>query len=157
MVRIGLTMYLVLATVAGPAFCCCVPVRIADLLALGLSGPGQSAAATPQRTCCHHAPRSTPHDGNNPSRDHEKPGCPDSPNCPCKQPGSGVALLGQDSDPLDQTRVRNLTEGPVAVVATTPPTCLLGLRPDLPGYREGTALPFLTGQDYLTALHILLC
>jgi hypothetical protein len=157
MFRIGLSFYLVFAAAAGPGLCCCLPGRVANLLGFAGKRSQGVALAAPAKSCCHHTPRSTPDEQKNPAGKRDKPGCPDNPNCPCKQPASRVAIVGEGADQLHEALVRSLTAQPQAVVVLAPPTGVLALRPDQPGYGECTALPFLTPQDYLTALHLLLC
>jgi hypothetical protein len=157
MVRIGLTIYLVLATVAGPGFCCCGAARLAQLLAFGGSKSGQLAAPPHRKSCCHHEQPSAPDQQKTPSRDHGKPGCPDRPTCPCHQSGSGMALPSQGTEQLNQVLVRSLIEGRAELVSAPHPTCLLSLGTDSRGLGEAVALPFLSAHDFLTTFHILRC
>jgi hypothetical protein len=157
MARIGLTLYLVLASVAGPGLCCCVPARLAHLLCLGSGKSGRVAATTPRQCCCHHdgGPAASPQ--KTPSPDPSNPCSPEPGSCPCKQPGLVTALLSQDAEQLNPVLVRNLLDGPAGLVPVTLTTCLLSLEASLGGPGEGAALPFLSAHDYLTTLHILRC
>jgi hypothetical protein len=157
MARIGLTLYLVLASVAGPGFCCCVPGRLANMFAVGRGKTGQVGAATPRKSCCCHDGGSAPQGHQTPPRKHGRPGCPDSDTCPCKQPGLVTALLSQDAEQLNSVLVRSLLDGPAGLVPATSSTCLLSLEASLCGPGEGAALPFLSAHDYLTTHHILRC
>ena len=154
MIRIGLSMYLMLTTVAGPGLCCCVPGRLAQILAFGGSKTEQIAGAAPQESCCHRKPASSPNRQEKPSRDHSKPGCPDSPTCPCKQASLKSALPAQEAE-HPQTLVRNFFGGLVGFLPAL--TCLPSVTLDIRGWERDATLPFLSAHDFLTTLHILRC
>lgn len=156
MVRIGLSIYLVLTMAAGPSLCCCLPARLAQMLPIGNGKSGQDEADTHEACCCHHHPHSAPHGQKAPSQDQGKPDCPDSPTCPCKQPGLNTALPTQDAQ-HSQASASSDIEGLGAFVPATALTCPPSLAVSLSCWGQGTALPFLSAHDFLTALHILRC
>lgn len=154
MFRIGLSMYLVLATVAGPSLCCCTPVCLADILPLGNSKSAQGAH--PKSCCRHHELPSDSHREKTPTRAPGKPSCPDCPNCPCKQAGD-AALPSQDVERANQTLARSFIDAPVGLGPVTTLTCLLSPAPELQAWGQRGALPFLSAHDFLTTFHILRC
>ncbi len=158
MLRIGLSMYLVLATAAGPGLCCCLPARLlTELLASRSSGSEQVAGASHQSCGCHHDHGAVPHGHKSPSPDQDKPGCPDCPSCPCKQPGLDTSLPPQDAEQLNNVLVRSFLDVPAGLAPAAPLTCFVFLCVAPPGWGDGTALPFLSARDYLATLHILRC
>lgn len=157
MLRIGLTIYLMLTTVAGASICCCVPGRLAAMLTFGSGKSVQVVATTQRKKCCHQGEDSAPHRHKTPSRDQSKSGCPDRPSCPCSQPGLDTVLPSQDAEQMNQILVRSLLDGPTGLVLASLLTCYLPLGASLRGSRDGVASPFLSSHDILTTHHILRC
>ena len=150
MVRIGLSLYLMLAAAAGPCLCCCTTERLAALFAFPTKQTshvgccGQHHAA--KRSQNHRAPEQRPSDQDPPSR---------SP-CPCQEDGSRQ-VVAVDPELGRQVQSRSSFQGQVEPLFALP--ILLSLSSDgdrqVPG--KGETLPFLTGRDILCALHILRC
>ena len=79
MLRIGLALYLVLATAVGPSLCCCLPVRL-----LAFCTPAERSSSARHAHCCHHAgDREHPSKKTNSTPDNPSP-APHGP-CPCKE------------------------------------------------------------------------
>ncbi len=99
-----LVAYLVLATAAGPALCCCSLPQLAARLAGGQPAPEELPP------CCR--PAATPDDRScyRPPADDERPlqgGCPGDGGrreggCPCRENGSRPALLDRPADQSEQ-------------------------------------------------------
>jgi hypothetical protein len=153
MVRIAVVTYLMVAQAAGSLVCCCTvarqaasPVRLADVKA------HQPPSADPP--CCCHKDKG------------EQRGIPDSPvksnpggrGCPCQRgPAKNAAVLSLDSGTGKPFQQRQLLQGAVDVLAFGPPACPHASDARLPAVCEANALPFLTADDILRALHILRC
>lgn len=150
MVRIGLTIYLVIATVAGSCFCCCVPGQLARLLAFDCNQSKEVATAPQRPSCCHPERSSAPDPSGSPMRDEGEP------TCPCKQRGSDTAF-SPDAEQLNHVLPRNNFAEPASFAFFTSLTCLQLVRQDLSGVGRGVALPYLSAHDLLTTLHILRC
>lgn len=82
MIRVGLIAYLMIATLAGPAWCCCT----FDRLTLHSVASGEPAKSSPTPTCCQHRTKPDSKKSSNPTKnqDENAPGDP----CPCKEQGS---------------------------------------------------------------------
>ena len=103
MLRVGLIGYLMLMTLAGPAWCCCTFDRLTPHSGRSDS---KSEPATPARTCCQH--RSAP-EGKK-SSDTSKHQNSDNRNdsCPCKdQRPNQAAVVSQDVQGSTQLRVNS--------------------------------------------------
>jgi hypothetical protein len=139
MVRIGLSLYLMIAAAASPCFCCCTGERLAALFAF----PTRQAAHC---GCCGCHQPATGH--------QDQPG---RPSCPCQQDGQQRLFLASlDSDFVEQAQAH-----PVIPPADLPAGALTALPVSPQGdalvTTVGRALPFVTSQDILRALHILRC
>jgi hypothetical protein len=153
MFRIGLSMYLVLATMAGPSFCCCMPASLANILPLTSDKPAQGAQ---RKSCCHHeSPLESRHE-KTPARDHGKQGCPDCPSCPCQQ-SVDTALPSQDTEQTNQILAHSFLNAQVGFGSATALTCRLSQVLDLCAWGQRGTLPFLSAHDLLATLHILRC
>lgn len=145
MVRIGLSLYLMLAAAAGPSFCCCTTMRLADLLAL----PTKTA---PGRHCCENHPHAPGQKQHKPEEHHPgKPGEPGRPSCPCQEGDQQLTPLASlDSGPKE-LQSRHSPEGSAAFVSFVPATLHLSpeSNPNAPG--NAVLLPFLTSEDLLCA------
>lgn len=151
MVRIGLSLYLMLAAVAGPWFCCCTTERLVELLAL----PTKQSAHS---RCCtqHQHPTSQQHRG--PEQHPGKPGQPGDPSCPCKEDASQpVVLATTDSDLAKQLQSRYSCQGLTELLPHVLAHFSLSPESDVRASAKGVALPFLSSHDILHAMHILRC
>lgn len=81
MIRVGLLLYLMLVTAAGPAVCCCLAVQVGDIVAK------EGGDAT--RCCPGHAPTKK-----------ETPSKFPNPQCPCKEVGYNPNV-GKTSDQME--------------------------------------------------------
>jgi hypothetical protein len=149
--RLGLTLFLMLATAAGPAWCCCTMGRMFSAL------PVRKPAGAGGHDCC--CPGR--HDANGRSTKHAglrgKPSPVSHEPCPCKQaPRQAVlttaaallAAAGPNGFPAtfhaeDEARL-------VAAAAGA-------LHGQGPAPREPIGAPFLGCRDILRALHVLRC
>ena len=151
MVRIGLSLYLMLAAAAGPSFCCCTTVRLADLLALPMKD------ARGGHCCATHldAPGQKPQ---KPKEHHPgKPGEPGGPSCPCKEGDPQQTPLASLDSGSKALQSRHSPQGSAEFVSFVPAALPLSpeSNPNAPG--KAVLLPFLTSEDLLCAHHILRC
>jgi hypothetical protein len=142
--RIGLSVYLMLATVAGPWLCCCqLPSFSARLVAL-LRNEAAPPAGT-QHSCCHRGV---------PVKDSRPTSPPKAPSCPCQGNPSALVLLEsggarqvqrdsnvQAIDLFDYDFLTGIVMPSVGMIRTCSPQ----------------SSPVLTGRDILSSLHILRC
>lgn len=86
MIRVGLIAYLMLVTLAGPAWCCCT----LDALPLPTFATEEAVKPNPVRTCCQHRSKPQKEKSSHPTKKQE----PNAPghSCPCKESGSNQAL-----------------------------------------------------------------
>lgn len=152
MVRVGLCLYLMFATVAGPLFCCCT---------LGPSAARPDRPAKQESRahgCCQHHTTTVPQDQTHQSSPEQRHRPADGPSCPCRQDGSRQAVLTSlDSEVTWQLQSRQAFQALVTASAILPATACLSPDRDFPPSEVGGAWPFLTAQDILCALHILRC
>ncbi len=149
--RIGLSVYLMLATLAGPWLCCCTASRFLAFV------PSVGRVKHPAgHHCCGHHRQGT---GSGAARqEHRKPS-PSAPSpCPCQESQCQPSTFTVPDHPEGAGRDR-LTPVPgsfgtgASVIASTSLTApAFRLMP-----RECIAFPFLGGQDILRALHIQRC
>jgi hypothetical protein len=154
MIRIALSIYLTLATCAGPAFCCCAPPRLLPLLTGRAKSPIPS---TRHSCCCHDAPTSTQQQQLSSEGNSRKPACPKR-GCPCQGDGSQrAALPTPHSEATQQTQQHHSLERQVETLLFLHPVAGLSLSRacQLPG--DCPPMPFLTAEDILRAMHILRC
>ncbi len=151
MLRIAVATYLMLVTVAGPWLCCCSPARLSALF----SKPSTETSSAPARPpcCSHHA---DPCPENDPGSTPAQPQPTRAP-CPCQDRPDGSALV---SPPLSEETRQILADdseapGDLFSLPAFHHELVLGFR--LPVARAPDALPFLTTDDILHALHILRC
>ena len=148
MFRIGLSVYLMLATLVGPWLCCCqmsrFSARFVSLLRYEKSKPFES-----RPSCCQHRV---------PVKDSQPTKLPDAPSCPCQGKGQEAPALvvlqsdgtrQVDRDPNAQAMEFPDTEFLLSGVATSSINLVLNAS-SLPS-------PVLTGRDILSSLHILRC
>jgi hypothetical protein len=153
MVRIGLSLYLMLAAAAGPWLCCCTTERLAARFAFptkqsshnGCCGDHQTAKGSQK----HRTPEQSP-------SDEDQPGCP---SCPCQEEGARLAVLASldSSEVAKEFQSRHIPQGLVGLVPLVPTAHCLSADGDPETSGEAVRLPFLSAQDILHALHILRC
>jgi hypothetical protein len=155
MVRVGVSIYLILTTLAGPWLCCCTTTRL-RAAATSASAAERHLPTSPvhQSCCCHH--KATTPDNESGRKAPKERSSPDR-SCPCHQRQSNLVSLQTSGARLAQDLLAAHASQPLlAPVAALPAAGLLhgGGRCTL-----GTAcdLPFLTTQDVLHSLHILRC
>jgi hypothetical protein len=146
MTRVVVAAYLMFAQLAGPLLCCCTLLRAGPpAAATRASGPAPSQCPC----CCDHEPSPAPEDA--PAR----PQPTERRDCPCQQGPSRTPFLSDQPEPL-----KPLLERPEGLIYLAPPAlfsaCCVGQAAFL-SPPEGMALPFLSADDLLRALHILRC
>lgn len=157
MVRIGVSIYLMLATAVGPWFCCCTTMRLLGSVVPAESGGGGRSHSA-RAGCCHHKHQSKKLPEQNRSEKtpdrHDQPG---QPSCPCQEHGPGSpALACLETNLSKQSDVQRVLHGLLADLgATLPPSGELA--PDFLSPGDSPALPFLTAGDLLYAHHLLRC
>lgn len=144
MVRIGMSVYLMLATLAGPwLFCCQLPRLGARLVAL-LQYDKAKSDSTP--SCCQQRM---------PVKESQPRNHPDTPSCPCQ--GSRLeqpALLLVESDGTWQLDRDSNAQAVDLLGCACPAEIVLpsvGLMP------TPSSSAVVTGRDILSSLHILRC
>jgi hypothetical protein len=145
--RIGLSVYLMFATLAGPWLCCCQLSRLsAQLTALLRIDKAKSAETI--HCCCQQRV---------PMKDSQPSKHPKAPSCPCQNNRENspalVSLESQATRQLD----RELNAQTVDLLGCD---CLSGIiMPSLAATLTSSALsaPDRTGRDILSSLHILRC
>lgn len=131
MIRVGLLLYLMLVTAAGPAVCCCLAVRVGDIVA--------KERGDAKGCCPAHAPtkKETPNK------------CP-SPLCPCKEVGYNPNV-GKTSDQAEiLIDLRQHTSIEAFTPFVTPPSVDAHPETDVP---RNLAFTFLDGRGILRAIH----
>ena len=134
MIRVGLLLYLMLVTAAGPAVCCCLAVQVRDIVAKGGDAKG----------CC---PAHAPKKKESPSK------CP-NPLCPSKEVGYNPNI-GKTSD---QAEILIELRQQVSIGAfgpfVAPPSVSVHPDAEIP---PNLAFTFLDGRGILRAIHGLRC
>lgn len=144
MFRIGLSVYLMLATLTGPWLCCCRLPRFSARFVVLLQNDKAKPAESHCCCCQHHVP----------VKDSEPPNPPKAPTCPCQSNRPALVVLESDGarqlhrnsnsqavDLLDCDSLSAVVMAPVGLMLTSSPL----------------SAPVLTGRDILSALHILRC
>jgi hypothetical protein len=155
MIRTTLTLYLALATAAGPSLCCCA---MGEVRALGRTGAGQ-ADRTPERCpCCgaaHATPRPTSGHRDRGAASWEEPSPAPAERCPCREhPAAPVVLSTVAADTI--VWACDLT--PAGLTLTTlPPPATAPASPRGAEEGWGHPLPFHASNDLLRVFHLLRC
>ena len=151
MFRIGLNVYLMLATLAGPCFCCCTARRFLTFV------PSVGRVKHPgAHRCCGHHRQGTGSDALKQEQGKPSPS-PLSP-CPCQESQCQLSTFTVPDHPEVAGRnrltpVANSFGTGASVIAFISPTALAyELMP-----QRCIAFPFLDCQDILRALHIQRC
>jgi hypothetical protein len=151
MLRIGLALYLTVATVAAPGLCCCSLGRLPSSL------PVEASAPSAPHSCCGQceAPASEPVTDREEESDTPTPAAPNRP-CPCKQRSRDASALTATDRPAVES-VKSF----VSHLAPEPAKCFtasfqVGL--DTGDVAGGPiAFPYHGPRGILRALHILRC
>lgn len=146
--RAGLTIYLVLATVAGPWFCCCTTFRLLDWL---IPAPAEEEGPVPACSCCCESSPAI----DAPSHDDSQQPSQPPLECPCQQQRSETVAMAAPAP----------ERAPVGELPLDPIDCPAFLANDLrplsissaPDRREGRIAPFLSADELLYDLHRLRC
>jgi hypothetical protein len=143
MLRSAVAAFLMMAQAAGSLPCCCTASRL----------PATARPSTPNLpACCHKA--SAPEQ----RLPQESPGKPQPgrPPCPCRQAPSGNSAIALGTEAGKHFQQRQLSQAPAGMVSLF---VLDGSLPTSGSLRldAASALPFLTTDDILHALHILRC
>ncbi len=146
MFRIGLSVYLMLATLAGPwLFCCQLPRLGARFVALLRYDKAKSASIP---SCCQHRM---------PVKDSQPRNHPDAPSCPCQgsRPEQPALLLVESGE----TRQLDRDSNPQAVdlLGCAYPSEIVIPSVGLMLTPSSLSSGVLSGRDILSALHILRC
>jgi hypothetical protein len=154
MFRVGVSLYLMLTTLAGPWLCCCTSIRLLSAATPASRAEGGDLPCV-VHSCCHNRTDTARHK-NSERQPPKKTPSPDK-SCPCRQGHLNVASLPSQTSQLAQNLLDALSSvslfgAPSAQVAAGP---LQG--PDLCTLSTGWDHPFLTTQDLLRTLHILRC
>lgn len=151
MLRIGLSTYLSVVTLAGPWFCCCTTTRLLARLA-----PSAPTDAQPRAQCCCHA-----HSASTVAPCQTRPGAPaQAPprhNCPCGQNARDTLALPSARSPGSEIETLSRLLALVPSVGGLVMDTWNSLDPaDLSGPLD-IGSPFLTASDLLRAHHLLRC
>ena len=125
MIRVGFIAYLMIATLAGPAWCCCT----FDRLTLPNFQSSDPVKLSPVRACCQHRAKPEKQKSSNPTKKQDAPG-----KCPCKEQGSNQApatspdvqtgkQLGADSQTLDRDQFVGESSGLHGAGSQVPSVC----------------------------------
>lgn len=150
MVRIGLSLYLMLAAVAGPWLCCCTSERLAALFASPTKQSSHDGCCGNHQTAKHSQKHRTSEQR---SGDQEQP---NRPPCPCQEDGSRQ-VVALNPELGKQVQSRYSVQGQAEPLFALPTLLCLSSDGDRKVPSKGEILPFLTAQDILCTLHILRC
>jgi len=151
MLRVGLIAYLMIASLAGPAWCCCTFTRLASFA----STTGASDAPVP--CCCHtNVPAQDGETSSNP--EERKSSVPGEDRCPCKEHRAELqALPFLNLHDIRDARAYAADLDSVGTMAD----CTLCMQADL---QSGASLladqsvgATLTGRDILCAFQVFRC
>jgi hypothetical protein len=149
--RIGLSLYLMLAILAGPSLCCCAPTRLLAFF------PHNQKTELACHCCCHHATERDPA-GPKTKDAGGKPCRAPEDHCPCRKGRSQQVLFTPAEDPSDVGGIRSLmmdrlTVAGLFLLSAESPALHLQEQ----GPRHCIAFPFHSSRDMLRALQILRC
>lgn len=151
MLRIGLTLYLMLAMLAGSALCCCMAEQLRAVFA-------RTSKQGTRAPCCNHQ------ESTRPSQQRALQQCPDKKDhsdrseCPCQgHRCQETALAALESSPAKQFQSRLSLLGPTELLAALPFALAVSSERECRPPKESMPLPFLTAQDILRTLHMLRC
>ena len=149
MFRLGLIGYLMLATLAGPAWCCCTLSQLVGAFQTEEKGSKKKA---PVRTCCHRPIK----EEKSPSRDGHKP-LPKKDSCPCKDsPTTRDSAILLDGKAIQQSRLISLDQERVNSMAALPSLAIVAEKAsDL--CLDAPAFQHATGTDILCAFQVFRC
>jgi len=145
--RIGLSVYLMFATLVGPWLCCCQLPRFNARFAALLRNEKAKPAETHHCCCQHQVP-------DVPAKESLPANPPKTPWCPCQS--NRPALVLQDSDGTRQLH-RDSNAQAVDLLDCDSITGIVMPSSGLMLTASSLSLPVLTGRDILSSLHILRC
>ncbi len=144
MLRIGLSVYLMLATLTGPWLCCCQLPRMSARFVAHLRNK-QAKPTEDHPSCCQHRV---------PVKDSQPTNPPKAPSCPCQ--GNRPALVLLESDPARQLQ-RDSSAQTLDLLDYDFLSGAVILSVGLMQTSSSQSPPVLTGRDILSSLHILRC
>ena len=147
MFRIGLSVYLMLVTLAGPWLCCCqLPRLSAQFIALMRIDKAKPSASN--HSCCQHRM---------PVKDPQPPAHPTDPSCPCQgNRQASPALVSLDSEGAKQLD-RDQNAQAVGLLDCDLLSGVFTPSATLTLTSSALSSPVLSGRDLLSSLHILRC
>lgn len=150
MARIGLTLYLMLATAVGPCLCCCTMAR---LPAIAMAPAAEPPA--PPSCCCHgEAPSADPASVDESNPDNSPPASP-AGRCPCDKGLRNVLAIDLPERVSEVDRISALASlNPLADGMTM---SSLAQRDDARWLVGPINIPFYDSTDMLRAFHMLRC
>lgn len=148
MFRIGLSVYLMFATLVGPYLCCCQLPRFSDRLVALLHNERTKPVESRQCCCQHHVP-------DVPVKDSQPANSPKPPWCPCQSNHPSLVLL--DSDGTRQLyRDSNAQTVDLLDCDFVSGVVMPSVGPMLTASLLSSPV-LTTGRDILSSLHILRC
>lgn len=145
MIRVGLTLWFAVLTLAGPEICCC---------SLGRFVASRVSASEPKyspvrKSCCGHAAKTeTP----------KSPVKKQSPApCPCKEKGDQCAAIPTADPASDESRSQVSADYKITLIPVNAGLTISVVSPQEWAVARPIALPFLTAEDFLRAMHFLRC
>lgn len=146
MFRVGMISYLMLATLAGPAWCCCTLSQLAQAASLAVN----SADSSTSSTCCHQGERIKPQ--------KDQADSPADDPCPCKEQRSNhVPAMTAEGQALENVRLNSplLDSFQLALSAAAIASCDGQSTPEHPS--NSIRAFFTSGPDLLCALQVFRC
>ncbi|MBY0512665.1 MAG: hypothetical protein K2P78_01990 [Gemmataceae bacterium] len=155
MLRTALTIYMVLATLVGPAVCCCSLCPAAAGVGRPFLPAPHRSPATPSPAGCPHCCGQSAPAPDSPSKTPDRdPGRPQKPACPCQSHAAQPALPQAEAD---GTSVLALLVAFADMISAGPLATWVAVEADLRPSCPAEGVPFLTAQDLLRAHHLLRC
>lgn len=147
MIRGLFTLWFAVATILGPAFCCCAFASHRDQpIAAKPEGPAQPE---PKKSCCQHESEA--------SAEPIAPVKPERPSCPCKNNSRQKCDSWKEDKNSEESASWNLAS--MRPIWVTPFGRLGSAVRIACDYRlvKSTQMPFLSAQELLDAHHVLRC
>jgi hypothetical protein len=154
MLRAAVSIYLMLATLAGPWFCCCTTFQLIDWLAPPPTP--DEVAPSPCACCCCDSNQKEDNPTGNPGGQPETPTAPSE--CPCQQQRSElVPVLTAEAASLKRSPTAELFLLVYQPAGLFPLDLYPVVTPRGPENPGGRPMPFLTTDALLHDLHQLRC
>ncbi|MCI0463820.1 MAG: hypothetical protein L0Z62_43355 [Gemmataceae bacterium] len=152
--RVSLVLYLNLATLAGPWYCCCT--LASALRSARPAEPEEDVAEEPTPPCCCCCPKPASAPQNQTEQTPDQPEAPPPPLCPChEQQRNTFALVTLPSGLSAQSQALAALDAVDLTAFSCDADSLL--RPAQPRAGDHLDLPALSGRDIRCACHILRC